>query len=493
MKILKKLNIWNRYFKKKEQIVLFILVLLGMGVRLITALKTQIWLDEASIFFSATENNPVTLLTQNHWDTCHPPFYFLFLHYWSKLGYGPVFLRIPSLIVSFFILYLVPVVAKKIDVHNKTFPFISLFLFSFSHAQASLNIVARPYPFVILLSIISMILFFDLLKPQKKDQRVRTILFALVNFLIFFTDYSGVWLLASYFGYLLFLFFSKQLKSNKNLLVGILLSGSFCLMLIPTLIYNLPNSLGRESYLIPLFTGNPVINNLPQLNLFVGIVNGEHPILNNMFNNGSIAFIILAVVLFLLLLEKNKERTFLFILCLLPIVLSFCFSVGLVPIFLNRNLLVVNIGIIFSSGLIFSKIKEKRSLIIIGALVLGYFVYFFPGLYYVGRTHNWTELVKEINKKYPEKKYLITYNYSWYYLYPINYYSLVDNKEKPIVISLREEEKNKLPALGENRKEGVFFIDNNRGNKELYYNLAGGNCSLREIFVDKNLFFAECQ
>ncbi len=494
MPISKKLNIWNQYFKKKDQSFLFVLVLIGMGIRLITVFKTQIWLDEASIFFSATENNPIALLTQNHWDTCHPPFYFLFLHYWSKLGYGPVFLRIPSLIVSFFILYLVPVVAKKIDVHSKTFPFISLFLFSFSHPQVSLNIVARPYPFVILLSLISLIIFFDLSKPEKKIHFKKTVLFALINFLIFFVDYSGVWLLMSYLGYLLIIFFSKQIKSNTNLLIGIILSAGLCLIMVPSLIHNLPNSLARESYLAPFFSGNPIIKNLPQLNLFTGIVDEGHPIFRDLFNNGNISAAIIIVVLSFLLLRVNREKLFLFILCLLPVLLSFCFSIIYAPIFLNRNLLIVNVGIIFSLALLFSKIMKKEFLIIIGILVLGYFMYFFPGLYYVSAPHNWSKLVREMNKKEQKTKYLITYDYSWYYLYPINYYSLVYNKEKPVIISfINKKEGEKLSILKNNKKNTVFFIDTNKENRELYYKLAKKNCSIREIFIDKYLFFSECQ
>ena len=41
------LNVWNRFFSKNEQLALAGLVLVGIVLRVINALQTQLWRDEA--------------------------------------------------------------------------------------------------------------------------------------------------------------------------------------------------------------------------------------------------------------------------------------------------------------------------------------------------------------------------------------------------------------------------------------------------------------
>ena len=227
------------------------------------------WRDEIYIFFTARDNSLWKLITQQHWDTAHPPLHSIFLHFWQMISTNPFWLRLPSLIASFFILYLVPVLAYKISKRYKLFPFIFLYIFSVSLTQISLNIVARPYPFVILLIIISLTFFFTILEEEINNIKL-LIKFAFVNWLLVFLDYSAIWLFAVYLVFfLIYYIFKIGHERLRYVFNGLLLSALCSLTVLPFLFGNFEQSMKLEENILPVYDSQ---RNFPQgKNLYIQI------------------------------------------------------------------------------------------------------------------------------------------------------------------------------------------------------------------------------
>src|SRR3989344_3991389 len=132
--------LWKRYFNTREQILLWLILIIGIIARLVIAFQSQLWRDEFYFFDISRTKSIFDLVFQNYWDTVHPSFYYIVIHFWQKISIDPLFLRFPGIIFSFFILYLIPILAIKIFPRNKPFAFILLILYGLSQTQISLNV-----------------------------------------------------------------------------------------------------------------------------------------------------------------------------------------------------------------------------------------------------------------------------------------------------------------------------------------------------------------
>jgi len=276
--------IWNTYFTWKEQLGLFIFVLLGTAIRGIVAFSTPLWRDEIYIFFTARNNSLWKLVTQQHWDTAHPPLHSILLQFWQMISNDPFMLRLPSVITSFFILYLVPILAVKIYKKNRLFPFMFLFVFVFSNTQISMNMVVRPYPFFILFMIISIILFLDILKSNHIFD-LKLIGFVIVNILLVHLDYSVVWLFFTYaIFFVWYLFFKPKKLLIKPIFVALVLSALCSLTIVPLLLKNLSTSLELERFIEPIMINNSGLNQNEPMYILVKRTNKDVFVYGKKFN-----------------------------------------------------------------------------------------------------------------------------------------------------------------------------------------------------------------
>lgn len=252
------LPFWNKYFSPKEQLILALFLFAGLIIRIINAINIPLWRDEIYIFYVAHSNSVWKLITQDHWDTAHPPLYSLFLHFWQLISIQPFWLRLPSIFASFFILYLVPILAVKISTRVKTFPFILLFLFSFSHTQISLGMVVRPYPFATFFIIMSLIQLLSMIENKQQSIRLM-LLFCCTSLLALFTDYGSIWLFITYLFFFPFYFFSQKKSKSQVYYVAksLVLLATLSLCILPYLLGNLQQSLYLERSLEPLQSQNP--------------------------------------------------------------------------------------------------------------------------------------------------------------------------------------------------------------------------------------------
>lgn len=496
------LNLWKKYFNQKQQIVLFLILLIGLILRVVTALRTQLWRDEIYPLFTSRDNSLLDLLLIRHWDTAHPPLHYIFLHFWQRINYSPFFLRLPSLICSLFTLYLTPVLAKKIFSKNEVFPILALFFSSFSQNQIYFQVVNRPYSFVFFLTIISLIFFLDLLN-RERFQLKDILLFSIINFFIFFTDYSGIWLLLSYaflwFAHLIFYRERREKKINQLIFSGILTTGFFFIPILVPLIANFSqtaylsrSNLSRFKY------GDPIKNNLVFLDVFTGTTPKDTmpsvlPGKNNFLVWSFIKLAYSVAGLVALLKINKKNGLLLLILLTLPILISFSFSLFVYPFFSGENLWFVGLIIVIGIACLTSIIFKKNSILGLLIIIVWFlnFIKSFPGLYFHDPQYDYTSLIRELAKGGNKNKIaLVTKDPEWM-LVGLKYYNLALGLNVRYKI-FNFDELDKLEA----NSNKIYFIQTmryyNKGDEEDYYEEAKRlGCRLEEKQIDY-FYFAEC-
>lgn len=279
------LPLWKYYFDSRNQLLLLCLVVLGMIIRVINAVSTPLWRDEIYIFFTSHDNPLWKLITQQHWDTAHPPLHSVLLHFWQLISIQPLFLRLPSLVLSFFILYLIPILAVKLSRNNKFFPFLFLFLFSISHTQISMNMVVRPYPLFILLMIISLILLLNMLEKKYSTMRVMYY-FVVVNLLMTYLDYSAIWLYLTYLVFFIcnYFFFRPNKSQLEYTFKALFLTACFSLTIVPLLLYYLNNSLYLARNIESLKTSQAALSQGIPMYILITRSTGEVVVYNKSMN-----------------------------------------------------------------------------------------------------------------------------------------------------------------------------------------------------------------
>ena len=494
--------IWDNIFDKKERMMLACLVIIGLALRLINALFTQLWRDEIYTFLNARNNSFFDLLLQQHSDPVHPPLYSIFLHFWQKIAYTPFFLRLPSLIATLFILILIPVLAKKIYPNLKLFPVLALFFFSFSHSQISLNMVVRVYSFVILLMIISMIIFIDIVNANKISS-LKILSFSLINFISFLTDYSAIWLILSYWVFLAIytvMFPHQKIDTKQKLFNGLMIIAILILLFVPFLLKGVPQAahMVKGSMEDKLKTSNQFQVALGELSFFTGVTESDLLTSYRILDWMSWRKILISIALVGLIMGFLKNRVnglFLYIVLLSPLVASFVFSLIFLPIFLGRNLHIVNLVFILGLSLFFATFFQKR-IIYLSVLLFFWVINFFqafPMLHYVEPPYDWMKLHKTIYS-YPisKTKYLIT-SFPSYMFKHFDYYSLFWPIENLKIIQLDEiasiKKDNGIVFL-------VYFLREKKWDVNINpyrYKLSKSfQCNPSKIDIDY-IYFAECK
>lgn len=506
-KSLSGLPLWNKYFTLKEQLALSVLTIAGLALRIINALQAPFWRDEAYIFFTSRYCSLMTLLLQRHWDTAHPPLYFLFLHFWAKVGNDPFLMRLPSLVTTIFILYAIPLVGILVWPTNKKFSFLLLFFYVFSHAQISLNMVARPYPFTILFILVSLGYFYQLRKKERFQKR-DAVLFGVLNFFVFFADYSGVWLLLAYAAYIAGAFVLRR-KVNPAIVKGLAITGFFCLLWFPVMLKNMPQSFHLERNLEKNFVNvNPLLSNLGEFGFFSSTTESDFPVKYEFFSNSSqlkwsllITLVALAGLVFYCRRKKPNDP-FPLLMFFAPLTGSFLFSLLIYPIFLSRNLFIVNIAEIFGLAAFFAILMEKRWYLTVLILIFYAFSFFlgFPYLHYVDKEMGYTKVIEAVKKDKVKQAHLVTLEPDFMFV-SVYFYAEAGNmtgRLQTMPVKTLAEVKDNLYTSSAKTGDGVYFIQTYRYDQfdrshEKYLSLSRKlHCTLEEIEVE-NLYFARCK
>ena len=214
----------------------FAILFLSFVFKVLTLPDLTIYGDEAfSVFYS---QQSLKELMQRLMQDTNPPLYFIVLHYWIKF-FGIHVVQVKGLSVFFSILTSIVVFDFSRKYLNKLSAvfFSVMFLFSDIHFDYAHQL--RAFSMVLFFAALAIYLFFDII--YGKTNKVKWIVFGLVNFLLLFTHYITVFFIAALF--ISSLFYRKKHKEEFKLLFrGFLLTAALFLPWVIIVLNNVPKA-----------------------------------------------------------------------------------------------------------------------------------------------------------------------------------------------------------------------------------------------------------
>ncbi len=337
--------------QEKDWLVALILFIGWFVFCLSYSSTSPLWYDELfSLFWSQLKYEDVKSVS--YWDVA-PPGYHYIMHFWAKyLGISPLAARSLSCLASALACSLLYVFVKR-RFNFKTAIVVTVLFVTNTPVFFYAN-EARCYSILLLLTIISGMLFVKLIY---KPHIIWVIVIGIVNYYMFYSHFSSVFLIISQFIFALFYF-------KNNLLNWYLFScGVLCYFLFPFLprVIDLTMSNGQNHW-VP----KPTWEILKQY-------------MSGFFNNSYFGWLILIMLLIGIYSHlKNKERKKLkpeLIYFLLSgigfILMSYVESLYKAPLFLNRYLLIAVIGVFIVFAYFIAQINFfKHSFVVITIILL---------------------------------------------------------------------------------------------------------------------------
>lgn len=185
--------------KKKELVILCLILLLGLGLRLI-ALGQSFWLDEASQ--AQLSSLSLAQIWFGRGGDFHPPLFYILAHFWLQIGTSEVWLRLLPLIFGLLNIYVLYNFAQKLFPATPV-KLLAAFLFAISPYHIFYSHEFRMYSLITLLGTLSMYYF-----HSRKYS-----LSSLTNVLLLYTHYSSVFLIIAQVAYTIF-YRKEDIKSS---------------------------------------------------------------------------------------------------------------------------------------------------------------------------------------------------------------------------------------------------------------------------------------
>lgn len=220
---------------KKNNIIFFVIVVIGILLRLIVIQGRDLFIDEVYYWMVSNVNSWRDLIFINHWIKDHGILYYL----WLKILIH-IIPDIPTLRYSNIVLYIISSVFLYINMKGKsnTVALMSVALFSFHRYFIFLSSTLTPYNLVACLAIISIS---GILYSGNKITRWMTIgSLACITAMAFYSDYSFYFALPFYIAFFIFKIGDNQTAREEKIAIGILYFLTFQL-LIPGLIQFITN------------------------------------------------------------------------------------------------------------------------------------------------------------------------------------------------------------------------------------------------------------
>jgi len=322
------------------QITLLLLLILALGgfLRIYDLGAESLWLDEAwSIHESAMSPQQIAEHANQ------PPLYFLILNFWINLfGTSEVALR--SLSAIFGIISILFIYQVGSTLFNRKVGLISGLLSAISYYHIYYSQEARGYSLLLLLSLLSYLLFIEILQ---EDGKWHYPIYFLANLLLGYTHIYGLFIIASQIFYFL-LFWNKYRAQRVKFATTVAVTIVALLPLVP-LMWGRVVSIAQRGFWIPEPNLGTIWNSLAT---FAGSGGGREFIL--------LTFVLLAIIGFFSIkmvenkwrwkeplqnlsslgrsirLESIEQELLLIIWLFFPIVISFIISQFMTPIYLTR-------------------------------------------------------------------------------------------------------------------------------------------------------------
>lgn len=179
----------NRLIGNKN--LIFIILVFALVMRLV-GINQSLWLDEAIGAEAVRDFSYVGLLADFPRSDNHPPLYYLDLKTWTTLfGYSEIALRMHSVVYGVLTIFLVFLIAKKIN-KNRFFPYLSALFLATSQIHIYYSHEARMYAMAAFLASLAIYSFLFVIEDSK--ERFYWVLFSFSITALLFTDYMPVFL-----------------------------------------------------------------------------------------------------------------------------------------------------------------------------------------------------------------------------------------------------------------------------------------------------------
>ncbi len=320
-------------FSKLSALLLFLIAVIagiGLFLRAHIAYTTELWSDESSSVYDATQVSNRNLILQkgNFYSIQHPSGYYLLLKAWITFGYfDDNWIRTLSLLFFLPTIIVIYKLSRNLALDENA-SVIVILIFSFHPLLLSLGYQARMY--AVTLFFCSLALFFLFHKDQKST--FPTILTAIFLSIAIYLDYLALWIVI---GLIILLPLIRKTNTNFFKKIVKILLFSF-LLTFPQLIILIKNFLQ---------TGNIYPGSVPQDSFSVDYLLSEScRIFGACFDNVILTVASLCICLIILFIKtKNENINIIKTLLVAIILLSVIYSLAITPVFLARNLSIASI------------------------------------------------------------------------------------------------------------------------------------------------------
>ncbi len=202
--------------KKNVLIVLFLIILLGAGLRIYNLDAESLWTDEPFSIIDAKQESINGVIESVNVNEAHsPPLYYILLHYWVKyVGESVFVLRLFSAIFGILSILLVFLVGK--EVFGDEAGLIGALVFCLSVVEILYSQEIRSYAFFSFLVLASVYFFIRILKNDKISEHVFYFLSTLA--MVYVLPFGFV--VVFFQNLFVFFFYEKHLKIIKRWIFG---------------------------------------------------------------------------------------------------------------------------------------------------------------------------------------------------------------------------------------------------------------------------------
>ncbi|MBD3203440.1 hypothetical protein GF327_04040 [Candidatus Woesearchaeota archaeon] len=180
----------EEFMKSNLLYFLFLIIFVGGFLRLYELEKQSLWQDEAYQYYLLKDSSISNLISGKIFDPGSPPLYNILLKMFCDLfGYSEIYMRLPSVLIGTLSIILIYILGKNL--FETSTGLLASFLFSLSPYSIYFSQMARSYSFIIMLSLISFIIFIEILLKRNFSNKI-IIFYFFFNLLLAYTHYLSV-------------------------------------------------------------------------------------------------------------------------------------------------------------------------------------------------------------------------------------------------------------------------------------------------------------
>lgn len=461
--------------KKNTFIVLFLILLLGAGLRIVNLDKFDLWFDEVSTVLEAKDALSINFAQDNN-----PPLYMYLLHFWGRYFDSEYGLRLLSVIFGSMSIVMIFILARVL--YTKRIALISAFILAVSPFHIYYSREARRYSMTVLLSLAAAYFFVKAFRKGQTRFWAGFVIFTILNIYCHYVDVL-VWL-----AMLVFFFIIRKTLSKETKIKGWISNAFIFLSFTPWFLFlfkAIKNLEGIMSDYGMSFWGQPGSSRALLMTFKNFTIGYNAPVW--VYLSATVFFFYFFIKGILVLRLKKEKELILGLLCLsMPVLVIFAVSL-FKSLYIDRFFISSSVFYYFIAAAGLSSLKNKKLLmslllllILSGLALKNYYNNIFPP---VRETYAWEQRVKRdframagyINERFEEGDGIF---HSCHNTMPSFAYYLNKLRNKEII--------------PENKHIRLAFLDKTNGLRFLEFNRYGqpaGRSYVKPFVEEKRFWF----